>query len=294
LIVKIGEKIGEGGCSEVFELDNVNKIIKLAKSNTDIEAIRREYNNSRIAWESGLSVPEAFELVDINGRPGIVFERIYGETLMERFVKHVLKRPSSEEDLTELEEHNDIRITARILSEIHNKSNLNMPSQREGIKHSIRGVDYLSPTEKEAVLAILDSLLIKQQLCHGDPNPGNILIRDEKAVIIDWMNASLGNPEGDLAEYIIMIRYAILPSHLPNEVVSYFNSIRESIIKVFIDEYTRLSDITYDEIDAWITPIAARKLSDDGISEDEKILLVNEIRKRLKDQGSGDISKHCN
>jgi thiamine kinase-like enzyme len=136
----------------------------------------------------------------------------------------------------------------------------------------------------------LDSLHIKQQLCHGDPNPGNILIRDEKAVIIDWMNASLGNPEGDLAEYLIMIRYAILPSYLPNEVVGYFNSIRESIIKVFIDEYTRLSDITYDEIDAWITPMAAQKLSADGISEDEKILLVNEIRKRLKDQGCDDIS----
>jgi hypothetical protein len=58
LFVKIGEKICEGGCSEVFELDNVNKIIKLAKSNTDIDAIRREYNNSRIAWEIGLSVPE--------------------------------------------------------------------------------------------------------------------------------------------------------------------------------------------------------------------------------------------
>jgi serine/threonine protein kinase len=283
LILNIGDKIGEGGCSEVFELNNANKIIKLARANTDIEAMRREYYNNRIAWDNGLSVPQPFELVDVNGRPGIVFERIHGETLMERFVKQIMKRSTLVEDLTEIDEQSDVLITARILSDIHNKSNLNMPSQREIIKNSIYGVDYLTSAEKGTVLAILDSLPIKQQLCHGDPNPGNILIRDGKAVIIDWMNASIGSPEADLAEYLIMIRFAILPSYLPNEVVVYFNSNRESIIKVFIDEYTKLSGITYDEIDAWITPIAARKLSADAISEDEKNLLVNEIRIRLKE-----------
>lgn len=74
---------------------------------------------------------------------------------------------------------------------------------------------YLSQAEKAAVIAQLDQLPMKQQLCHGDPNPGNILLRDHDAVIIDWNNASTGNPEADLAEYIIMIRYAILPPHLP-------------------------------------------------------------------------------
>ncbi|CAM4442637.1 hypothetical protein PAXY110619_15315 [Paenibacillus xylanexedens] len=65
------------------------------------------------------------------------------------------------------------------------------------------------------MIAQLDQLPMKQQLCHGDPNPGNILLRDHDAIIIDWNNASTGNPEADLAEYIIMIRYAILPPHLP-------------------------------------------------------------------------------
>ena len=100
------------------------------------------------------------------------------------------------------------------------------------------------------------------------------------------MNASIGNPEADLAEYIIMIRFAILPINIPSEMADYFNSIREEIIKVFIDEYTKISDITCEEIDAWITPIAARKLSADGIIEDEKKLLVDEIRRRLKNINS--------
>ncbi|WP_370511428.1 MULTISPECIES: phosphotransferase family protein [Paenibacillus] len=44
----------------------------------------------------------------------------------------------------------------------------------------------------------MKNLMMKQQLCHGDPNPGNILLRDHDTVIIDWNNASTGNPEADL------------------------------------------------------------------------------------------------
>lgn len=281
--LKVGKKIGEGGCSEVFEWENGSKVIKLPKPNTSLESMRRELHNNRMAWENGLSVPQPFELVDIDGRAGVVFERIYGESLMERFVANMLQRVNPEQARGIADDgYSDFRLTAQLLNDIHRKSIADIPSQRETIKNSIKWVDYLSSVEKEHVIAHLDQLPLKQQLCHGDPNPNNILVRDGKAVIIDWTNATIGNPEADLAEYIIMIRYAILPSYLPSEVTDLFNEIRESIITAFIDEYVQLSDITYEDIDAWIVPIAARKLTADGISENEKILLVNEIRSRLQ------------
>ena len=59
---------------------------------------------------------------------------------------------------------------------------------------------------------------------NGDPNPGNILIGDKnEVVVIDWMDASIVNLEADLAEYIIMIRYAILPSFIPEKVSVQFD-----------------------------------------------------------------------
>ncbi|NIK77795.1 aminoglycoside phosphotransferase (APT) family kinase protein [Paenibacillus castaneae] len=284
MITKMGNKIGEGGCSEIFEWENANQIIKLARDNTDYHAMKQEYDNSRMAWENGLSVPQPIALVDMEGRPGIVFERIYGETMMERFVKKAMERGDEEEASTEHGEYNDIRLTAQVLSEIHNKPGLRMPSQREAIKNSINSVDYLSKDEKAAVISLLEDLPVKNQLCHGDPNPRNMLLRNGKAVVIDWMNASIGNPEADLAEYIIMFRYAILPDYYPKEITSHLDSNREAIINAFVEEYTRLAGITSNEIDAWIAPIAARKLSADGISEEEKILLIHEIRRRLQEQ----------
>ncbi|MDP5274244.1 phosphotransferase [Chengkuizengella axinellae] len=280
MTIKLGKKIGEGGCSEVFEWEGSQKLIKLAKANTNFEAMNREYTNNRIAWDNNLPVAQPFEFKEFDGRPGIVFERIYGISLMERFLGQAMNDINNQIGFSE----EITQITARLLSEIHKISDVTLPSsQKESIKYSIHSTDYLTLKEKEDVISILDSLPSKKLLCHGDPNPGNILIRnDGKSIMIDWMNASIGNPEADLAEYIIMIRYAILPPDLPKQVLDYFDSIRETMIQTFMEEYTGLTGITYDEVVPWITPMAARKLSADAISEDEKQLLIQEIRRNLE------------
>ena len=108
------------------------------------------------------------------------------------------------------------------------------------------------------------------------------MISNGEPVFIDWNDATIGNPESDVAEYIVIIKFAILPPETPEIIVKAFDSLRDTIIQVFMDEYTLLTGTTYDEIEPWIVPIAARKLTADAISDEEKQLLVKEIRKRLK------------
>ena len=276
--MKIGRKIGEGGTSEVFEWGN-NKVIKLAKSNTDISSLQREYKNNLIVWKMGLSVPKPFEVVEYNHRPGIIFERVDGESIKERLFKIIIReinKNNPENDWT------DVRVTARLLSELHQFSNDEIRPQRDFLKRQIRSVDYLSEDEKDDVISLLDRLPEKNKICHGDPNPNNILISSGKPVFIDWNDTTIGNPESDVAEYVLVIKFTILPSETPEIIVEAFDSIRETIIQIFMDEYTLLTGITYDEIEPWIIPIAARKLSADAISDDEKQLLVKEIRKKLE------------
>ncbi|MGM0884995.1 MAG: aminoglycoside phosphotransferase family protein [Bacillota bacterium] len=281
MINKLGAKIGEGGCAEVFEWMDDTKIVKLAKSNTSFAALQGELHHCRIAWEHGLPVPEPFELVSIEGRSGIVLERIYGESILKRFVYRATEHSMIEQTINVADDYIDTKPTARLLYQIHSHSVTNMPSQRESIKNDILRSQYLNEDEKEAVITQLDLLPMKNKLCHGDPNPGNIIFRDNEAVIIDWNNASIGNPEADLAEYIIMVRYAILPPDFPQCANDVLNESRESSIQMFMDEYERLSGIGYADVESWIIPIAARKLSADGISEKEKNLLVTEIRRKL-------------
>lgn len=276
--LQLGSKISEGACSEVFEWEGSSKLIKIAKENTDYKAMAREYRNNLLAWENGLSVARPYELIEFDDRAGIVYERIYGQTIMERFLRRAITKSVPGTDIDE----KDIRITAALLYQIHN-SNFEMPySQMENMEYSIQAADYLSVAEKEAIISILRTLPKKMLPCHGDPNPNNILVKEDgNAVFIDWMNASMGNPEADLAEYILIMRYAVLPPEYPPVIWQLFDSIRETIINIFMDEYNKLSGITYDEVAPWIIPVAARKLSVDGIGKEEKILLVQEIRRNL-------------
>ncbi|MGE6577820.1 aminoglycoside phosphotransferase family protein [Paenibacillus xylanexedens] len=281
MVHRLGNKIGEGGCAEVFEWEDGSKIVKLAKPNTIMAALEAELHHCRIASACGLPVPKPYDLVTVEGRSGIVFERIDGETIMKRFVDRAVEQSRTQQPLDISEDFVNARITAQLFHQIHSHSVAHMPSQRENIKYNIIAAQYLNEAEKTAVIAQLDRLPMKQQLCHGDPNPGNILLRDNDAVIIDWNNASTGNPEADLAEYIIMIRYAILPPHLPHEATVVLDATREASIHIFMEEYEKLSGIGYADVESWIAPVAARKLIADAISDAEKKMLMDEIRRRL-------------
>lgn len=272
----IGKKIGEGGCSEVFEWGGTQCIVKVAKPNTNEEAMKKEFANTRVVWKNGLPAVRPIELLNVDGRPAIVFERIYGESLMERFMRQMVHSHAMGTNGS-----NQLMITAQLLNDVHRRSSLRLPSQREGLIDSIRSPRYLTPSEKELVVQHLQRLPMKSKVCHGDPNPGNIIVREGKGVFIDWMNASIGNPEADAAEYIIMVRYAILPEHLPDHGIQAFDAKRETIVSVFCEEYCRLSGITYEEIEEWIVPVAARKLGADAISEEEKNKLLEVIRSRI-------------
>ncbi|SOC42571.1 aminoglycoside phosphotransferase family protein [Ureibacillus acetophenoni] len=276
--MSLGRKIGEGGTSEVFEWEGKSKILKLAKPNTKLSDIQREFKNNFIAWNLGLSVPQPIEIIEVNNRPGIIFERIVGKTIKERLFKSFIKQMNNPQPRIDL---SDVQNTARLLSEIHELQHVELRPQRELLKWQILNIKYLSDEEKTSVLKILDQLPLKQQICHGDPNPNNLIVRNDELVLIDWNDATIGNPEADVAEFIVMIKFAILPSDTPQSIVSIFESVRETIIEVFMNEYTVRTGVTYNDIDPWILPIAVRKLYADAISEEEKQLLVNEIRERL-------------
>ena len=157
--MKLGRKIGEGGNSEVFEWGD-NKVIKLAKPNTDITALQREFKNTLTVWKLGLPVPRPFEIVEFNHRPGIVFERADGGSIKEQLFKNVIGETNSnhpESDWTV------VRITARLLSELHQLSTDEIRPQRDFLKRQIRSVDNLHEDEKEDVISILDRLPEKNQ-----------------------------------------------------------------------------------------------------------------------------------
>jgi len=278
----LGAKLAEGACAEIYEWGpGDDKIVKLAKPNTNLFALERELRHCHIAWRLGLPVPQPYDLVQADGRHGIVLARASEQSLLQSFVANALSMTpghTSEPDQDPLQ----ARTTARALHLIHSRTSDEMPSQHASLERDIRRTIHLTDREKDTVLALLDALPKRRQLCHGDPNPGNFLLTEDGVVVVDWSNATLGNPEADLAEYILMMRYAQLPRGMPQAAVSLFEARRDQSIRLFSAEYQSLTGIGAAEIEPWMAPIAARKLAADAISEGEKDALVAEVRRRLQ------------
>jgi thiamine kinase-like enzyme len=62
------------------------------------------------------------------------------------------------------------------------------------LTRAIRNAPHLGDTLREKALSYLAALPDDKKICHGDFHPGNVLITDKGAIVIDWMTASSGNP----------------------------------------------------------------------------------------------------
>ena len=138
---------------------------------------------------SGLSVPAVGEVVEINGRLGLIYERVVGPSMWEYMVTKpwMLLR--------------ETRVLADMHADMHASNILpELPSQRQRLEDKIRSAAVLPPDLRQAALRSLGQMPDGDRLCHGDFHPGNILMTAHGPIIIDWPDATRGNPMQTLPE----------------------------------------------------------------------------------------------
>lgn len=89
--------IAIGNTAEVFEYKE-DKVLKLFKAGYPLEQIQREFNNTVIMNRTCVHTPKPFEIVEHEGRHGIVFQKIIGVDLLSEY----LKNPSDEKVAAEI------------------------------------------------------------------------------------------------------------------------------------------------------------------------------------------------
>ena len=89
--------IATGNTAEVFEYKE-DKVLKLFKAGYPLEQIQREFNNTVIMNKICVHTPKAFEIVEHEGRHGIVFQKNIGVDLLSEY----LKNPSDEKVAAEI------------------------------------------------------------------------------------------------------------------------------------------------------------------------------------------------
>ena len=241
------KKIATGGQAEIYDLLN-GKILRLMLRSDESFLVDYEYQSLQIAKKNGLLVPEVFEIVNVENRPGLIMEKIDGLTLTSIFQKkpHLLFKKTKE------------------LSEIHYKLNRikapeNLLNLKTQLKKHIEKSVYFNLDNKNFVYDLLNQLPDGDRLCHGDFHPGNILIKDGNPYIIDWCGATKADPIADVAHtYLLFKNVPRIPgsSWLSFETLNLAGLLSA---KTYLKEYQKKQEIDLNQFSKWLLVRAAER-----------------------------------
>ena len=83
-----GSLLGQGRTAEVFAWGN-DKVLKLFYSWFPQWPIEYEADVGRAVYETGVPAPKVYGVIDCDGRKGIIYQRIFGRSL----IRHMEEKP---------------------------------------------------------------------------------------------------------------------------------------------------------------------------------------------------------
>jgi aminoglycoside phosphotransferase (APT) family kinase protein len=147
--------------------------------------------------------------------------------------------------------------------------------------HTIIRAPHLSDDLRKRVLNLLATLTDGESVCHGDFHPGNVLITDQGAVVIDWMTASSGNPWADVARTSMIL--TIGAKGAGKQVSPMIRSIINLYHRTYLKQYLKHIPDRRNELKQWIPVIAAARLDEQIDLEREGLIKL--VQEGLMEQG---------
>jgi len=245
--LELKEPIAYGRTAEIYDWQD-GQVLKLFYDWFGLESIEYEARIARAIHTSGLPVPWVGEIVRVNDRNGLVYQRVNGVPMS----KVLSRKPWLI--------YRAARRTAELHFEMHAiPLQADIPSQRERLTSKIRAARALPEDLRIKTLAALEALPEGDRLCHGDFHPNNILVTAQGETVIDWIDVTLGNPLADLARTtIILLGAAARQSTNPLEIGfnRWFNAI-------YLRNYFKCKPGSSEEYHRWLPVIAAARLSEE-------------------------------
>jgi len=235
----LGGLVARGLTSEVYALGS-DRVVKLYLPWMRRSKVEHEFSVTRALHAAGLPVPKPFEILEIDDRLGIVLERINGISML----RHTIKRPWR------------LIQAARELAGLHAKLHAqsapeNLPTQRAQIEKWIASGTDLTAAESTAAARALEKIRDGDAVCHGDFHPENVLITSNGPVIIDWTTGTRGDPIGDVARTVSLIRRAEIPADWPIHVKTMVMISRHFLVRFYIRRYFQIRPSRAEELDGW-------------------------------------------
>lgn len=167
-------------CVKVFGDD-------FAKDDVLAEAL----NQARVE-HTGLNIPKIKAVTMIDGKWAIVSEYIKGKTLDRLMAENPDKK------------HEYMEMFVDLQIKVQSCTCPLLPKLKDKMSRKISQAD-LDATTRYDLHARLEGMPKHNKLCHGDFNPGNIIITDDGTpYILDWSHATQGNASADVARTYLL------------------------------------------------------------------------------------------
>lgn len=214
------KKIGNGRTAEVF-LTNEGYALKLFYEGYPESAVEYEVQNALWVQEAGLPVPQCFGRCDADGRYGILYECVTGESLLQ----YLMRTGDAE---------GTIRIMVSLHRQMLQKTIPQAMDIRQWLSREMGGEDFSSMPGGDTLL-------------HGDFHPDNIQIDGSKVWVLDWMNLCRGDRLYDIARTFCLIADAPLPPGLDENTAQELKMMRTKLAQ----GYLAGMDVQWEEIERW-------------------------------------------
>jgi hypothetical protein len=229
-------KIGSGTSSVIYDLEN-NTVLKLFKEDYDEVNFEREYNKNMLIGQTDIKTAKLIGQTEINGRNGIIFEKLTGKSIKEL----LLKQPWL------------IFVYAKKFAETHAAmlecECSGLPPQKLDLREFIGHKKFLPAKEKE-LLDALENMPDGDSVCHNDFSPGNVMVCNGDYYTIDWACATVGDPAMDVADTILKLKVWVGGAKW-----SLKRIVKQGFINVFMAAYfyyvVNLSDISCQRVRIW-------------------------------------------
>jgi aminoglycoside phosphotransferase (APT) family kinase protein len=223
--------------SEVFALDD-GRVVKLDRPEWNGVAAFESDVLARAA-AAGLPVPASHGVVTIDGRSGVVMDRIEGTTL--RAVLEV--EPGEPELLALAQRFLDLQL------EINHTELEGLPDLVTRLGQELPQSGLPDPLRDELIDLLRQLDDGRRGVCHFDFHPNNVLVSPGGWIVIDWLTVAAGPPMADLARTLVLRGDAAVPP-----MYEFMQAVRRHAL------VTRQADDA--TCDAWVRVVAGARLAE--------------------------------
>ncbi len=240
--MNLQNKIAERATKTVYR--DGDKAIKVFDGEYKKYDILNEALNQARVEETALNIPKLREVAVVDGKWAITTDFIEGKTLAQLM----------EENPDKLDEYLELFVDLQMT--VHSQKCPLLSKLKDKMNKKISDTA-LDATTRYELHTRLEGMPKHNKVCHGDFNPSNIIISEDKTpFIIDWAHVTQGNASADVARTYLLFHINGKPE------------IADKYLKLFCKK----SDTAIQYVQKWM-PIVAASQSVKGRPEEKELLL---------------------